>query len=88
MKAHPDRIRVIAPEHAAYWRGLELDRYVGGPFVDRSGGLVIFDGHSPEQAELLVARDPFVQESLLQDHWVKEWMPELPDAAAFEPTGE
>jgi len=78
MKHHRDRIRVIAPDHAAYWRGLGLDRYLGAPFADRSGGLIIFDGDSPEDAERLVARDPFLQEGLLQQHWVKEWALEPP----------
>jgi uncharacterized protein YciI len=80
MKDHQDRIRVIAPDHAAYWRGLGLHRYLGGPFVDRSGGLIRFDGDSREDVERLVARDPFLQEGLLQEHWVKEWAAEPPHA--------
>lgn len=81
MKDEPDRIRAIAPEHAAYWQRLELNGYLGGPFVDRFGGLITFDVQSLEQAEQLVARDPFLQQDLLQDHWVKEWMVEPPDVA-------
>jgi uncharacterized protein YciI len=80
MKDQQDRIRVFAPDHAAYWRGLCLDRYLGGPFVDRSGGLIIFDGNSREDAERLVARDPFLREDLLQEHWVKEWASEPADS--------
>jgi uncharacterized protein YciI len=84
MKDHPDRVRAIAPEHAAYWRGIGLDGYFGGPFVDRSSGLIIFDGDSLEQAQHLVVRDPFLQKDLLQDHWVKEWMVESPDVGQAE----
>jgi hypothetical protein len=40
MKDNPDRVAAVAPQHAAYWRGLELREYVGGPFADRSGGLI------------------------------------------------
>lgn len=29
MKNDPDRIRIVAPEHAAYWRGLALSGYLG-----------------------------------------------------------
>jgi hypothetical protein len=39
MRDAPDRVRAVAPEHAAYWRELGLPDYLGGPFVDRSGGL-------------------------------------------------
>ena len=77
MKDHPDRVRAIAPEHAAYWRRIGLDGYLGGSFVDRSGGLITFEGGSLEQTELIVAMDPFLQNNLVQDHWVKEWMVEM-----------
>jgi uncharacterized protein YciI len=79
MKDHPDRIRAIAPGHAAYWQGLDLDGYLGGPFLDRSGGLILFHGESLEHARGLVAGDPFLREDLLRDHWVKAWVPETPD---------
>ena len=41
-KDNPDRVAAVAPEHAAYWRGLELRDYLGGPVADRSGGLISF----------------------------------------------
>jgi hypothetical protein len=43
MKDDPDRVRAVAPEHAAYWRDLALHRYLGGPFADRSGGLITLE---------------------------------------------
>jgi hypothetical protein len=46
---------------------------LGGPFADRSGGLITFEGASVEEAERLVSDDPFVREDLLETHWVKEW---------------
>lgn len=88
MKDHPDRVRAVASEHAAYWRGIGLDGYLGGPFFDRSGGLIMFDGQSLEQAERLVARDPFHQQDLLQDYWVREWMVERPEVEQLERTVE
>lgn len=42
--------------------------------MDRSGGLITFEINSREEAEQLVAADPFVQEGLLERRWVKEWM--------------
>jgi uncharacterized protein YciI len=66
MSDAPDRVRTVAPRHAAYWRELGLGQYLGGPFADRSGGLITFEADSIFEAEQLVADDPFVQEDLLQ----------------------
>jgi uncharacterized protein YciI len=76
MKSEPERVRTVAPHHAAYWRGLALPDYRGGPFADRSGGLILFDSNSAHEAEEVVAGDPFVHERLLERHWVKEWVAE------------
>jgi hypothetical protein len=74
MRHAPDRVLAVAAEHAAYWRGAGLRGYPGGPFADRSGGLIIFETGSAQQAGQLVAGDPFVREDLLERRWVKEWM--------------
>lgn len=76
MKDDPDRVRTVAPEHAAYWRGLGLPGYLGGPFADRSGGLITFEADSLEQSERIIAADPFVLEELLELSVVKQWMPD------------
>jgi uncharacterized protein YciI len=49
---------------------------VGGPFGDRSGGLIAFEADSLEQAEGIIAADPFVREDLLESSVVNQWMPE------------
>jgi hypothetical protein len=74
MSDAPARVQAVAPEHALYWRELGLPDYVGGPFGDRSGGLITFETSSAIEAERLVANDPFVREDLLDTRWVKEWM--------------
>jgi hypothetical protein len=74
MKPVPDRVRAIASHHAAYWQQLALRDYRGGPFADRSRGLITFDAESPERAEELVSGDPFLRERLLERHAVKEWI--------------
>jgi uncharacterized protein len=73
MKPDPDRVRAVAPEHVGYWRSLELRQYLGGPFADRSGGLITFEIGSADEAEQLVAGDPFVREELLESRWLNEW---------------
>ena len=82
MKADPDRVRVVAPRHASYWRDLRLAHYLGGPFEDRTGGLITFDADDAEHAERAVRGDPFVVEGLVEAHWLKEWTPESTDPAA------
>jgi uncharacterized protein YciI len=74
MKDAPDRVRAVAPDHAAYWRELGLRDYLGGPLVDRSGGLITFEVASADEAERLVADEPFEQGDLLERRWLKEWM--------------
>lgn len=76
MTDEPDRVRAVAPEHAAYWQRLELSNYLGGPFTDRSGGMITFEASSFEEAAQLAANDPFVREGLLASRWLKEWQVE------------
>lgn len=76
MRPEADRIRDVAPRHAAYWKELRLSGYEGGPFADRTGGLITFETGSVEEAERVVASDPFVREGLLESWVVKQWVPE------------
>jgi uncharacterized protein YciI len=76
MKDEPHRIPITVPRHVSYWRELSLPGYVGGPFEDRSGGLITFDTEDRGAAELAVHTDPFVREGLLDAYWLKEWTPE------------
>jgi uncharacterized protein YciI len=74
MRDAPDRVRATASKHASYRRELRLDGYLGDRFADRSGRLITFEAESGAAAEALVANDPFLQEHLLERHWVKEWL--------------
>ena len=78
----PDRVAAVGPEHAAYWRGLELREYLGGPFADRSRGLISFETDSQDDVAELVADDLFVREGLVERSWVKEWKVEKAAAPA------
>ncbi len=69
-----DRVRDVASHHAAYWHDLGLPEYLGGPFADRSGGLITFEADSAEQADRLIDGDPFVREGLLQRSWTRQWL--------------
>jgi hypothetical protein len=74
MQHAPDRVRAAAPRHASYWQRIALANYQGGPFADRSGGLIVFNSESLELAERLVSGDPFLREGLLDQHWIREWL--------------
>ena len=76
MSGDVDKVRAGIPSHVAYWKEARLPNYVGGPFVDHSGGLITFDAESVEDANRRVRDDPFVSEGLLMNFWVKEWRPE------------
>ena len=76
MKNEPDKIGAHVPEHISYWKNANLPNYSGGPFADRTGGLIIFDAEDLSKAEDIVNKDPFVTSDLIENGWVKEWMQE------------
>lgn len=76
MKRDVEGIGETISEHVAYWRSLELINYKGGPFADRSGGLIVFDADGLESAQKIIGNDPFVTRDLIETGCVKEWKPE------------
>lgn len=77
------RIREEAPRHAEYWRRTGSTRR-GGPFTDRTGGLIIFESLDEHTAREAVAGDPFQRGALLEHWWLKSWQPGEP--ATEEPS--
>lgn len=73
MKNEPAKIKANAPLHAEYWNSLSLPEYRGGPFADRSGGLIIFKCNNEKEAKDIIAKDPFITEDLLSEMHIKEW---------------
>ena len=76
MKNDPEGIGKAIAAHVEHWKSSALPDYMGGPFADRSGGLISFSARSPEQADLLVRNDPFVTADLIAQKWLKEWQVE------------
>jgi uncharacterized protein YciI len=76
MRNGAPAIREAVPAHVAYWKGARLEGYRGGPFGDRSGGLITFRAAGLQEATAIVEQDPFVRRDLLQERWTKEWLPE------------
>ncbi|MFA6980038.1 MAG: YciI family protein [Ignavibacteriaceae bacterium] len=76
MKNNLERIRNIVPEHIRYWKESKPINYSGGPFNDRSGGLILFEAENMETATKFAMNDPFVVQCLIESKWVKEWIRE------------
>ena len=76
MKDNPEKIRNIIPEHIRYWKDSKPINYSGGPFSDRSGGLILFEAENMEAATKLAMNDPFVVQDIIENKWVKEWIRE------------
>jgi uncharacterized protein YciI len=74
----PEKIRPVVAAHIQYWKAANLPGYMGGPFSDRTGGLISFVGSSLEEAAELIRQDPFVLEDLIEQKWIKEWSVETP----------
>ena len=72
----PEKIREVVPAHVQYWKTAGLKSYSGGPFADHSGGLISFAASNLEEAIEIMLRDPFIQKDLIEQKWIKEWMPE------------
>ena len=76
MRADGAGVAEAVPDHVAHWRALGLDDYSGGPFEDRSGGLITFRADGSSRAEQAVETDPVVRLGLLETYWLKRWLPE------------
>jgi uncharacterized protein YciI len=71
ISASAEAIKKSAPNHAKYW----ADKLVmGGPFADFSGGFVIFEASSIEDAKQIANADPFVLDGIISDSVLKEWL--------------
>lgn len=76
MEKDVNEIKKIVQEHIKYWHDNIVENYSGGPFSDRSGGMILFNADSINTAEKLAMNDPFVINDLIKIKWIKEWMKE------------
>ncbi len=74
MGDDPGTVRESVSDHVEYWKGLNARDFQGGPFQDRSGGLILFSAESPEEAAAMVENDPFFKRGLLAESHLKEWL--------------
>jgi uncharacterized protein YciI len=70
----PEKIRQVVPAHVEYWQTANVQGYMGGPFADRTGGLISFVASNAEEAAEIIQQDPFILEDLIDQKWIKEWV--------------
>jgi uncharacterized protein YciI len=70
----PEKIRQVVPAHVQYWKTADLKGYSGGPFGDRTGGLISFVAPSLQDATDIILQDPFILEDLIAEKWIKDWL--------------
>lgn len=74
MKFEPARLKTLIPEQIKYWEEHARSNFTGGPFQDRSGGMLTFSAPNLAAAEEICKADPFVKSGLVEEYWVKEWL--------------
>lgn len=74
MNVQSERIGQIISAHVHYWADNKSVHPTGGPFADRTGGMIVFEAEGLHDAETLANNDPFVTRRVVQKCWIKEWM--------------
>src|SRR5262249_16921047 len=71
------KIQEVRPAHRQYLSGLKANGQlvVAGPFPDDSGGLIVYEAASREEAEALVQGDPFFQNGVFVSYVLRPWNP-------------
>ena len=72
----------VRPAHLAHLRPLsEAGRVkLAGPFLDKTGSLIVVEAESTADVWALVARDPYVTEGIFNRVEVKPFMQVFPEA--------
>jgi uncharacterized protein YciI len=69
------KIAATRPAHREYLKKLlDSDRLViSGPFTDDSGGILVYEAKSSNEAEALIREDPFAQAGVFVSWKLHEW---------------
>ncbi len=75
----PDKTKIaeIRPAHRQYLTGLKArgKLAVCGPFTDDSGGLIVYEADTRDEAEKLIQADPFDQNGIFVRYELRPWNP-------------
>lgn len=75
FKKGEEEISEAIAQQTDYWTNMSPDGFLGGLFADKSGGLITFEAGSVEEAERYVSNDPLAKKGLIEQKYIKEWMP-------------
>ena len=75
----PDGSKITAarPPHRAYLAEIKKagKLVVAGPFTDMTGGLIVYEAESVEEAEMLIRADPFFTKGVFVKWTIRPWNP-------------
>ena len=79
------KVQQHRPVHRQYLTGLREkgQLVVAGPFTDDSGGLIVYEAPSREEAEKLILADPFHQHGIFLRYQLRPWNPVLVNRELF-----
>jgi len=73
----PETISRVRPVHRDYIQGLKKNGQIAiaGPFIDDSGGLLVYEAETAEQVDALIRDDPFFKEGVFKSWVLRAWKP-------------
>jgi uncharacterized protein YciI len=77
------KIAEIRPAHREYLKKL-LDSgnlAISGPYTDDSGGLLVYEAETQEEAEALLRNDPFAKAGVFVTWTIRGWKPIMANPA-------
>ena len=79
------KIQSLRPTHRQYLAQLRErgQLAVAGPFPDDSGGLIVYEAASAEEAERLIHDDPFHQHGIFVRYQLRPWNPVMCNRELF-----
>ena len=73
----PDKAKIleVRPAHREYLTGVVKagGLVVGGPYLDDSGAIIIYEAQSQEEAEKLLRDDPFAKQGVFVSWTLRPW---------------
>jgi uncharacterized protein YciI len=81
----PAKIAEVRPAHREYLKQL-LDSghlAISGPFTDDSGGLLVYEAETQEEAEALLRNDPFAKAGVFVSWTMRGWRVIMSNPALF-----
>src|SRR5690348_1598486 len=86
-----DRARIAAtrPAHREYLKQVfDSGRLaISGPFADDSGGILVYEVNTAEEAEAIIRDDPFAKQGVFQSWKIQQWKVVMANPALCQSAG-